>query len=183
MMINYVAFLRGINVGGHHKVPMQDLRDLLINMGFHRVDTVLNTGNVLFESTISDSTILEEKMAEQLQATFGFAIPVTIRTAEQIQQLLKTDPFQNISLTKDIRWYVSFLYTPTQIALKIPWSTPDNAYTIIAQTDRMVLSVLDVSITKTPKGMEVLEQHFGKEMTTRNWNTIQRIGKKLNTKK
>jgi len=49
----YVAFLRGINVGGHHKVPMADLRKELEKLGFENVMTLLNSGNIIFE-VISD---------------------------------------------------------------------------------------------------------------------------------
>ena len=46
----YVAFLRGINVGGHHKIPMAELRNVMEEMGFSEVVTLLNSGNVIFDS-------------------------------------------------------------------------------------------------------------------------------------
>ena len=49
----YVAFLRGINVGGHHKVPMQELRDRLPELGFANIQTILNTGNIIFDAGAS----------------------------------------------------------------------------------------------------------------------------------
>jgi uncharacterized protein (DUF1697 family) len=53
----------------------------------------------------------------------------------------------------------------------------DNSYEIIGITDNTIFSVLDVSISKTPEAMATLTKYFGKEITTRNWNTISRIGK------
>ena len=49
----YVAFLRGINVGGHHKIPMADLRRALEELGFRKVVTLLNSGNVIFDSSLN----------------------------------------------------------------------------------------------------------------------------------
>ena len=71
----YVAFLRGINVGGHHKVPMIDLRAELEKINLKNSITILNSGNVLFES---DEKNLENKISEHLEEKFGFHIPVII---------------------------------------------------------------------------------------------------------
>ena len=49
-MTTYVAFIRGINVGGHNKLPMTDLRQVLKSNGFKNASTYIQSGNVLFES-------------------------------------------------------------------------------------------------------------------------------------
>ena len=51
-MKTYLAFLKGINVGGHHKILMKDLRDLLNNLGFKDVKTYIQSGNVIFKTEI-----------------------------------------------------------------------------------------------------------------------------------
>ena len=81
--------------------------------------------------------------------------------------------------TKDIRLYVSFLKNNLEADLKLPWTSPDNSYKIIEKRNLTIISVLDLSISKSPKAMELMEHYYGKEITTRNWNTIERIGKKL----
>ena len=102
----YVAFLRGINVGGHHKVPMIDLRAELEKINLKNSITILNSGNVLFES---DEKNLENKISEHLEEKFGFHIPVIIRKFASIFRMLNDNPFKDIKITKDIRLYVSFL--------------------------------------------------------------------------
>jgi len=79
--MKYVAFLRGINVSGHHKVPMAELRKELTKLGFTNVITLLNSGNVIFESSSDDAELLEKTIAEHLEKVFGFQIPVLIRNA------------------------------------------------------------------------------------------------------
>lgn len=175
----YIALLRGINVGGHHKVPMADLRTEMGKMGFRNVKTLLNSGNVIFDATDSGEKELEEKAAAHLESVFGFPIPVLIRNASGITDLLDADPFANIEVTKDIRLYVSFLKNAEYPGLDLPWISEDQSFRIIDIRDRAVCSVLDVSITKTPKGMDDLGKLFDETMTTRNWNTVRRIAAKL----
>ncbi|WP_108840603.1 DUF1697 domain-containing protein [Aquimarina sp. Aq78] len=178
-MSKYVALLRGINVSGHHKVPMAELRKEMENLNFEKVITILNSGNIIFDSTKGDAKSLEKMISDHLAKTFGFPIPTIIRKSEMMYDLLDRDPFKDILVTKDIRLYVSFLKEDVETDLQLPWTSDNNAFKIIDKIDKTIVSVLDLSITKTPKGMEVLERYFGKHITTRNWNTIKRIEKKL----
>ena len=175
----YVAFLRGINVGGHHKVPMAALRKELESMNCQNVVTLLNSGNIIFDAKNQNLADLEEKVATQLEKAFGFAIPTLIRNAELITNLLQNDPFKQVEVTKDIRLYISFLKKATDTELTTPWTSPDNSFTILEIRNNAILSVLDLSASKTIKAMGILEKMYGKDITTRNWNTIKRIGKKL----
>ncbi len=122
---------------------------------------------------------LEKMISEHLEKSFGFPIPTVIRESEVICELLSNNPFKDVKLTKDIRLYVSFLRKVDTTKLKLPWKSSDNSYEIIGKRDKTILSVLDLSVSKTPKAMEALEKYFGKDITTRNWNTIERIGKNL----
>lgn len=177
----YVAFLRGINVGGHHKVPMLELRKEMESLGFENIITLLNSGNVIFDAVAGDSEQLETTISTHLEGVFGFPVPTIIRTAAMITGILDKDPFKNETLTKDTRWYVSFLRSESERALSLPWASDDNSFRMLNLSDNTLYSVLDLSISKTPKGMEAIERFFGKDITTRNWNTINRIQKKLST--
>ena len=175
----YVAFLRGINVGGHHKVPMAELRKEMAKMNFEKVATLLNSGNIIFDGIADDLENIEKTISEHLEKAFGFPIPTILRRSEMIYGLLDNNPFKEVILTKDIRLYVSFLRKDTETDLQLPWTSDDNSYKIIGKSDKTILSVLDLSISKTPKAMEALERYFGTDITTRNWNTIKRVEKKL----
>lgn len=175
-MSQYVAFLRGINVGGHHKVPMPELRLGLEKLNFKNVVTFLNSGNILFETTQSD---LENKISAFLEKRFGFPVPVMIRKAETIVNLVKKDPFKHLEVTKENRLYVTFLRKEADSEVSLPWKSLDNSFSIIGKEENIVFSVLDLSEAKTTKGMEVLEKFYGKDITTRNWNTVERIAKKV----
>ena len=175
----YVAFLRGINVGGHHKVPMGTLREEMVKLDFDKVVTLLNSGNILFDSIPHDTENLEHRISEHLEQVFGFPVPTIVRKSETIHELLDINPFKDITLTKDIRLYVSFLKGKSKMDLKLPWTNEDGSYKIIAKSEDTILSVLDLSVSKTPKAMDILSRHYGPDITTRNCNTIKRLEKKL----
>lgn len=177
-MEKYVTFLRGINVGAHHRVPMAKLRSELEEMGFKKVTTILNSGNILFES---DHKFSENEIANQLESVFGFPIPTITRKFETIAALYHHNPFENVELSKTIRLYISFLQKEVNIDLSLPWKSDDSSFTLIEKKGKSIFSVLDLSLGKTPKAMEAIEKHYGKDITTRNWNTISRIMKKAST--
>lgn len=175
----FIAFLRGINVGGHHKVPMAELRLALEQLGFEQVITLLNSGNIIFDAPSSDPNELEAVISEKLASTFGFPVPTIIRKANMIQHLFDDAPFQDIEIHKDIRLYVSFLMGDNQSDLELPWTSSDSSFSILSERNKTIISVLDLSVTKTPKAMEIMEKSYGKDITTRNWKTIERIVAKL----
>lgn len=181
MKEKYVAFLRGINVGGHHKVPMADLRIEMEKLHFEQVTTLLNSGNIVFESTTIPIEDLELKITRHLEKSFGFSIPTIIRPVDIIHELFKTQPFKDIEMNKNMRFYVSFLRREPKNTLEIPWQSDDGSYKVLSMQNKTIISVLDLSLSKTPKAMEVIERTFGKDVTTRNWNTLIRIVNKINT--
>ncbi|MEO1262845.1 MAG: DUF1697 domain-containing protein [Bacteroidota bacterium] len=180
MKEKYFAFLRGINVGGHHKVPMAELRKEMEKIGFENILTLLNSGNIIFDAETDNADQIEKLISEHIEKYFGFPIPTIVRNARAIQQLFDENPFNGFERTKEIRFYISLLKKDIQSELKLPWASADKSYHVIEKKDKNILSVLDVSVTKTPKAMEVLEKSFGKNITTRNWNTIERMIKKIN---
>lgn len=175
----YIALLRGINVGGHHKVLMAELKELLKKQGYSEIVTLLNSGNIIFKAKSEDIPKLEAKLAKLLEKHFGFPIPTLLRTAEEFQKIITSKAFDNIKVTKDIRLYVSFIKQKPKENLKLPWVSEDKSYQIIDLQDKTIFSFLDVSKTPTPKAMGILESYYGKNITTRNWNTINKIAKRI----
>ncbi|MFT5942111.1 MAG: hypothetical protein ACI9Q4_001370 [Sediminicola sp.] len=121
----------------------------------------------------------EKEISTHLEKIFCFPIPTIIRTPEVIYNVLEHEPFIYTERTKEIRLYVSFLKKNSDADLEFPWISPNHSFKIIGKIEQTVLSVLDLSISKSPKAMASLELHYGKEITTRNWNTIELIGHKL----
>ena len=178
-MAEYVAWLRGINLGGR-TVKMDRLRYLLESKGFQQVRTVLASGNVVLESKSRRPAAVRAKMEKAIQAAFGFEVPVIVRSDEEILALVKESPFKRVKVTPQTRLYVTFLSKPVRTKLKLPYTHAGSGFRILKVTPGHVIGVGTLSTTSgTTDAMRVLAQEFGSEITTRNWNTIQKVAKLL----
>ncbi|HVF69309.1 MAG TPA: DUF1697 domain-containing protein, partial [Xanthomonadales bacterium] len=93
-MTKYVAFLRGINVGGKNKVPMSDLKKTFESLGFQNVKTLLNSGNVIFEagpSTDKVSKLIKTALEKNFKLPAG-PIKVLVMTYDQLKTIAKKAP-------------------------------------------------------------------------------------------
>lgn len=171
----YAAFLRGINVGGNKKVPMAELKSMLGKMGFKNVKTILASGNVIFDSENNNTTQLGEAIEKKLKEMFGFEVRTLVYDIHDIEKIIALDPFKGIKVIEDIRLYVTFLPRKPNSALKIPYQSPDKSFRILKVLDNALFSVLSVKDSHTVDAMKVIEKEFGKDVTTRNWNTILKL--------
>ncbi len=85
-----LVLLRGINVGGHHSVPMADLRTLFAKLGCTQVATYIQSGNVVCTAPAS---LTAPEIAFTLESRFGFPIPVALRTGEELAAIIAANPF------------------------------------------------------------------------------------------
>jgi len=88
----YVALLRGINVGGHRKVPMKDLRALVEEAGGTNVATYVQSGNVVLTSTASADG-LRDDLEQRLEQTFGFDVAVMVRSLAEMKTIVAKNPY------------------------------------------------------------------------------------------
>lgn len=166
-MKKYCAFLRGVNVGGNRTIKMQEVKEILQKIPLHNIQTILASGNVYFESNEKDTSILEKKIKTVLD------VEVLVRSEEEILNLIQRSPFENTSIA-DQKFYVSFL------------GEKKSDFSLHKQKGFETLYVSEkevcVAISKemgTTEGMKILEMRYGKNITTRNWNTIQKLTKLL----
>jgi len=92
-MKTHVALLRGINVGGHKKVPMAELRELLTKSGLEHVKTYIQSGNVIFQYESNDLKVLENHIKKAILDHFGFEVSVLVRAKVQLKTILDNCPF------------------------------------------------------------------------------------------
>ena len=179
LSIRYAAFLRGINVGGNVLVKMADVKKLFEALGFENVQTVLASGNILFESGEQSANKLASTIAAALEKKYQRAIGVIVRSINDLQKIADSKPFKDIDAMPATRLYVTFLSEKPNSTLKIPYISPEKDFTILAVTNSEIVSVLTVGEKRgTTDAMNIIEKEFGKNVTTRNWNTIEKILKK-----
>lgn len=169
----YVAFLRGINIGTH-TVKMDVLQKAFESLGFTDVHTVLATGNVVFESELS-AIELRPGIEAKLEEVCGFAVPTMLRAMSDVRVIAELKPFKDVPILVGTRLYVSFLYEEQQTLPTAPRSTIQD-FEILKTTSKEIFSILNLSHTfRTGNLMRILGDTYGKNITTRSWNTIYRI--------
>jgi len=173
----YVAFLRGINVGGNHQIRMEELRQCFKELGFDDIRTISVAGNVLFQGpTIDDLDELATSIERILKKAFKFDIPVSVRTIASLQKLANAEPFKGIPVTDATRLYVTFFSGYIDKKFKVPFSPDKSDFTILKVAETEMCSVLTISdSTSSPDLMVFVDKQFGKRSTTRNWNTIKKV--------
>lgn len=92
-MKTYIALLKGINVGGHKKVPMAELHELLSKSGFKNVKTYIQSGNVVFQSSSDNLQSIEETIQKAVNVHFGFEVSVLVLTKTDLKRIFNDCPF------------------------------------------------------------------------------------------
>ena len=105
----YVALLRGINVGGKNKVDMAELKAAFEHAGMTRVNTYINSGNVVFSSRMRSQARLAVRLEEAIEDRFGFAVRVLVRDLDDVQEVMKALPETWVD-DATMRCYVMFLW-------------------------------------------------------------------------
>ena len=91
-MTVFIALLRAINVGGTGKLAMKDLSALCVELGFAEVRTYIQSGNVIFQSRLSEPAI-RSKLEQALTEKLGKPVDVVLRTAAELRAVLEANPF------------------------------------------------------------------------------------------
>lgn len=172
IMTKYVAFLRGINVGGR-TIRMKELAELFSDLGFQHVKTLLASGNVILETEEKSEAEISLVIQEAITKKFGFSVHVQLRTIAHIKKLVQHNPFSQLTPNTTTHWYVTFLPTGTTQLPKVD----SDFFRFVALQDGALCSTLDREKGKTTDFMTQLDRLFGKEVTTRNWNTVLKISK------
>jgi len=164
-----LSLLRGINVGGR-KVPMADLRILYEELGLKNITTYIQSGNVIFESKVANKA-LEKKIEKKIKVKFGFDVSVITRTKEELNAVIKENPFtkeNNIELEK---LYVIFLgEIPDPVLLKklIESDLGPERFIVCGKT---IYLYCPVGYGEAKLNNNFFEKKLKVVATTRNWRT------------
>jgi len=170
----YAAFLRGINVGGSKKVPMDRLKQAIEEIGCKNVRTFLASGNVTFDSPVGQGELLSA-IENKLANTFGFPISTLLFNISDIDKMVESVPFHDIDVAAETKLYVTLLNRKAASNLSAPYVSPDGSFRITKISDRAVFFAVTDKNARTVDVMAFIEKEFGKDVTTRNWNTILKI--------
>ena len=169
----YISFLRGINVGGHKKIKMAELKKVYELLGLNRVETYIQSGNVIFEVEGQSESELETLIQDGVHAHFGFEVPVQVLTAPNFEKVIDQCPFAPIDLaTQGSHYLVTFLdQSPPSgaEALLKPYIKSSEKVAII---DKVVYFYCSEGYGRTRLNNAFIESKLKVTGTTRNWKTV-----------
>jgi uncharacterized protein (DUF1697 family) len=170
-MPNWVALLRGINVSGQRRIPMERLRSSFASMGFRGVRTYVQSGNVVFEAAPNTHDALTGKIEEGIRRDFGFSVVVILRTAKELEKIVKINPFLIEGDIEEAKLHVTFLAKPPKK------SALENLETLPRSSDQFRLRGCEIYLYcpdgygKTKLSNSAFEKKLSVGATTRNWKT------------
>ncbi|MEW4923821.1 DUF1697 domain-containing protein [Algibacter sp. 2305UL17-15] len=173
-MHTYIALLRGINVSGQKKIPMAELRELLSKAGLKNVQTYIQSGNVVFQSSEESKEKLELKIHNAIKAHFGFEVPILVKTPKELQQIFDDCPFPE---DKKINSYFMMLYSAANKDLVnevSKLSYPNEAFKI---TDNAVYFYCSTGYGKAKFSNNFFERKLKVTATARNYKTMVKLVK------
>jgi uncharacterized protein (DUF1697 family) len=139
-MSRYVAFLRGINVGGHIVVKAT-LEKVFADLGFKNVSVYKQSGNIIFDLSEPGATELAQNIEVALKVAVGFEVPVFIRSFTCLKELVASDPFKGQD-GEGSSFLVTFLSAePTAIPFQFPAMIPKSTAQVIGARSTEVFSV------------------------------------------
>jgi uncharacterized protein (DUF1697 family) len=170
-----ISLLRGINVGGHHKIKMDALRTLYQSLGLRDVQTHLQSGSVVFKSAARDPALLRKRLEDAIERAFSFHSDVVLRTTAELRKAVARNPFAERPGLEPGKLAVHFLAAdPTAEAR-------DALLRIKAEPEELRIDGSELYIY-FPNGMgrpnlsmTLVEKTLKTSGTSRNWNTVRKL--------
>jgi uncharacterized protein (DUF1697 family) len=171
----WVALLRGINVGGKNLLPMTDLARLFEAAGCARVRTYIQSGNVLFTASRARAEKLPGLIASGIGDRFGYQVPVLLRTAEDLGQTIRQNPFLEAGAPEENWLHVMFLASHPdagRVAALDPLRSPPDAYAV---RGREIYLHCPNGMAKTKLTNAYFDSRLATISTVRNWRTVLKL--------
>lgn len=170
-MPRYAAFLRGVSP---MNAKMPDLKRAFEAAGFTEVKTVLSSGNVVFDARRASESALQRKAEAAMRDTLGRTFLTIVRPVEMLREMLASDPYRAFRLHPSAKRIVTFLRDGSKASVALPIEL--EGARLLALRGRELFS----AYVPSPKGavfMTLIEQTFGKNVTTRTWETVRKVAR------
>lgn len=180
-MTRIAILLRGVNVGGKHKLPMAELKQVCAKLGLLECTTYLNSGNAV--GSIPDAEVegFAGALASALEKRFGFAVPVLVRKAAEMKRAVATNPFLAEGAAP-ATLHVAFLSTkPTAARVRALDAARSPGDRFIIRGSELFLH-LPNGVARTKLTNAWMDSSLGVTSTQRNWATTLALADLLATK-
>jgi uncharacterized protein (DUF1697 family) len=171
--MRFVVFMRAVNVRGHAQVRMADVRDAFAAAGCANVSTFIQSGNVLFDASSREAAGLVRRARANVGGLMNEDPVFILRTLDEIEHLVRSDPFGLLVSDHRLKLYVAFLSrVPARIPAPLPISEKERL-SVIAIEERAAFIVSrhkDSGFYGMPNNF--IEAALGVAATCRNWSTV-----------
>lgn len=170
-MARYAAFLRGVSP---MNAKMPELQRAFEHAGFTDVKTVLSSGNVIFTARAAAGRALERRAEAAMEARLGRAFPTIVREIDALRALLAASPFDGVELPPGAKRVVTFLRDLPRTKLALPIEREGVRILCVEGREAFTAYVPEPG---NPVFMGLIERTFGKDVTTRTWDTVVRVAR------
>lgn len=173
-MKRYIALLRGINVSGEKKIKMQELKELFESLNFEKITTYIRSGNVVFSTAMDDKAKLSAKIENSIFDKFGYGVRVLIRTQNDLDKILKSNPFFSAGV-EETKLHVVFLESEVENDAEgalISGKAKEDKFKIAG---REIYLFTPGGYGKTYYNNNYFERKLKLSATTRNWRTVKKL--------
>lgn len=174
-MNKYIALLRGINVSGQKIIKMAELKKMFEDVGFENVKTYIQSGNLVFQSNLSDTTEIKRLIQKAIENSFGFDVHVRVLIPEEIKAALAGNPFlKDQSLDIKQHYFVFLDETPSEenwnILKNMEWKGEQ-----MALSDKVLFVYYPNGAGKSKLTTNIIESRLKVAATARNLNTTKKM--------
>ena len=174
-MQTYVALLRGINVSGHKKIKMAELKESLETLSFSDVVTYIQSGNIVFKSNENSIENLENKIHEKILKDFGFEVPVLIKTPKELKHAIDNNPFEKGDKYDPKLFAVVFLKEKPKAENIAKLETYDYSPEEYILDDKILYFYAANGAGNAKMNNNFFENKLKVKATTRNWRTTHKL--------
>ena len=178
-MPTIIALIRGINVGGHKKIKMAELRELFTALGLRQVRTVLQSGNAVFATDETDLAQLQQRLEAGIRERFGFEARVILRAAEDFKAALARHPFSAAQLERGKHAMIVFLSAEPEPAAVAALRGDNPGREMIQAAGKALYIFYTDGAARSKLDNKRVERALNVVSSARNWNTCGRLLKLL----
>ena len=170
----YVALLRGINVGGKNMLPMKELAGLFSAAGCGEVATYIQSGNIVFCAKDKVVKQLDSVIAKQVEDRFGLKVPVVLRTASELNAVVRGNPFLKAGAAEEMLHVLFLADRPSAglVAGLDPARSAPDEYVVVG---RDIYAKLVTGAAKTKLTNAYFDSKLKTVSTMRNWRTVLKL--------
>jgi len=171
-----ISLLRGVNVTGNNKMPMEALRQLCESLGLRAAQTYIQSGNVVFKTDAKDLAALARRIEEAIEKKVGFRPGVTLRTTADLKDVIARNPFAKRRGIEPAKLQVHFFLTTSPSAkmqseiLRLKGGHPEE---LVFGSRELYIYFPDGQ--GRSKLWPALDRALKKSVTGRNWNTVTKL--------